>query len=140
MKIESHVFTFSRNWVDGKRLCGSCHLTYDEGEHVHVAILEPYTNYVCPSGGGLGHRSVWSGSQSTPELRSLTDDKCVCGATLVKEDTELWLLSWDMRDPYTGKWRPMKRMGTRYSTHGQREGLLTMPDDIANVRLVKVAP
>lgn len=136
--MSAHVFTFSRNWSGGKRLCGTCNHNYDEGDHIHVAVLEPYTSYVCPSGGGHGHSSVWSGSQNTPELRSPTDNLCDCGETYVKEDDEVWRLSWDMKDPITGDWRPVERIGTKHSTHGQRDGLLTMPDEIANVRLVRV--
>lgn len=131
----AHVFAFSRNWSGGKRLCGTCHLSYDSGDHIHVAVLEPYTSYVCPNGSGHGHSSVWSGSQAVPELRSAADNLCICGATLIKEDDEKWLLSWDMKDPTTGAWRPVERVGTKHSTHEQRDGLLTMPDEIANVQL-----
>lgn len=137
--MTAHVFAFSRDWSGAKRLCGECHLNYDQGDHIHVAVLEPYTSYVCPKGGGEGHSGVWSGSQDTPELRTPTDNLCTCGETYVKEDTEEWLLSWDMKDPWTGKWRPIERRGTKHSTHEQRDGLLTMPDEIRNVQLVRVA-
>lgn len=136
--MTTHVFTFSRDWLDGKRLCGECHQIYDDGDHIHVATLEPYTSYVCPNDTGLGHKSVWSGAQNVPELRSLTDNLCTCGATLVKEDDEVWRLSFDMKDPETGEWRPVKRCGTKHSTHQQRDGLLTMPDEIRNVQLERV--
>ncbi|MDV7192610.1 hypothetical protein [Mycolicibacterium fortuitum] len=135
----AHIFTFSRNWSGGKRLCGTCHLNYDDGDHIHVAVLEPYTSYVCPKGGGIGHSGVWSGSQAVAELRSPTDNLCICGATLVKEDDEVWRLSWTMKDPHTGSWRPVERVGTKHSTHEQRDGLLTMPDEVANVQLVRVS-
>lgn len=132
---EPHVFTFSRNWSGGKRLCGKCNQTYETGDHIHVAVLKPYTSYVCPKGGGYGHSSVWSGSQDVPELRKPTDNLCVCGETFVEEDAEQWLLSWEMKDPITRRWRPVKRIGSRHSTHEQRDGLLTMPDEIRNVEL-----
>jgi hypothetical protein len=135
MTTTAHVFTFSRDWSGGKRLCGECRLTYDEGNHIHVAVLEPYTSYVCPNGSGSGHSSVWSGSQNTPELRRLTDNLCTCGAIYVKEDDEKWLLSWEMKDPITGQWRPVERVDTKHSTHEQRDGLLTLPDEIRNVQL-----
>lgn len=85
--VAAHVFVFSRDWSAGKRLCGECHLTYDGGEHLHVAVLEPYTAYVCPRGRGQGHSSVWSGAQDVPELRSPRDNLCACGATYVKEES-----------------------------------------------------
>jgi len=138
MNHPAHIFKFSRNWSGGKRLCGTCHLTYDQGDHIHFAVLEPYTSYVCPKGGGYGHSSVWSGSQACLELRSPLDEFCICGEKFVKEDTEEWLLSWQMKDPITGCWRPVQRRGTKHSTHQQRDGLLTMPDEISNVQLVKV--
>jgi hypothetical protein len=134
----AHVFAFSRNWSGGKRLCGTCNLNYDDGDHIHVAVLEPYTSYVCPNDSGRGHSSMWSGSQKTPELRRPTDILCTCGATYVKEDDEKWLLSWDMKDAHTGDWRPVERIGTKHATHEQRDGLLTMPDEIANVQLVQL--
>lgn len=135
--MTAHIFKFSTSWVDGKRLCGECLRNYDDGDHVHVAVLKPFTSYVCPTGGGLGHSSVWSGSQATPELRQPTDNLCICGAELVVEDEEVWLLSWEMRDLATGVWRAVQRQGTRHSTHAQRDGLLTMPDEIRNVQLVQ---
>lgn len=109
MNHPAHIFKFSRNWSGGKRLCGTCHLTYDQGDHIHFAVLEPYTSYVSPKGGGYGHSSVWSGSQACPELRSPLDEFCICGEKFVKEDTEEWLLSWQMKDPITGCWRPVQR-------------------------------
>lgn len=133
----AHIFAFSQNWSGSKRLCGTCCLTYDEGNHIHVAVLEPYTSYVCPNDTGQGHSSVWSGSQSIPELRSPTANLCICGATYVREDTEIWLLSWDMKDPHTGEWRSIERRGTQHSTLQQRDGLLTMTDEIRNVKLVR---
>ncbi|KLI05809.1 hypothetical protein ABW05_24545 [Mycolicibacterium senegalense] len=57
---------------------------------------------------------------------------------MVKEDAEVWRLSFDMKDAQTGAWCPVERLGTKHSTHQQRDGLLTMPDDIANVQLVRL--
>lgn len=134
----AHVFTFSRDWSGGKRLCGTCHLNYDDGAHIHVAVLEPYTRYVCPNDTGRGHSSCWSGSQDVPELRTPTGNLCICGSQYVKEDDEEWKLSWEMKDPHTGNWRPIKRRGTKHSTLHQRDGLVTMPDEIRNVQLVRL--
>lgn len=98
----AHVFAFSRDWSGGKRLCGECHLTYDDGDHLHVAVLEPFTSYVCPKGRGRGHSSVWSGTQDVPELRSPSDALCSCGATYVKAENppkfagSQFRVSWEM--------------------------------------------
>lgn len=52
----AHYFVFSRNWSGGgKRRCGECGLPYDDGDHIEITTLKPYTSYVCPTGGGLGH-------------------------------------------------------------------------------------
>ena len=102
-------------------------------------MLKPYTSYVCPNDDdGRGHSSVWSGAQNVPELRGPDDDHCSCGAQYVEEDREVWRLSFDMIDPWTGDWKPVKRDGTRHSTHQQRDGLLSMPDEIRNVKLRKI--
>lgn len=136
--MTAHVYAFSRDWRAGKRLCGECHLTYDEGEHLHVAVLKPFTSYVCPNGSGRGHSSMWSGAQNVPELRRPNDDRCVCGAQFVEEDAEVWRISFEVLSPYSGDWAPVERLGTKRSTHEQRDGLLTMPDEVRNVQLARV--
>lgn len=135
--MDAHEFVFSTKWHAGKRLCGQCHLDYEQGNHIEVRVLEPYTSYVCPTGGGHGHSSRWSGSQGVPELRRSTDNLCICGETFVKEDDELWNLSWEYVDLWTGDWKPCSRTGSRYSTHEQHRGLLSMPEEIRNIKLVK---
>lgn len=136
MIMLAHIFKFSRNWRDGKRLCGECHQTYDAGDHEHIAALKPYTSYVCPNDGDGGpHSSVWSGAQNVPELRGPNDAYCrCCGAQYVEEDREVWRLSWEYVSPWTGDWTPCERLGTNHSTEQQCAGLLSMPDEIRNVQ------
>lgn len=136
--MAEHVYQFSREWSGGKRLCGECRQTYEQGEHTHVAVLKPYTSYVCPNDTGRGHSSVWSGAQNVPELRKPTDDRCICGAQLVEEDREVWRLSWEYVSPWTGDWTPCERLGSKHSTEQQQAGLVSMPDEVRNVQLVKV--
>lgn len=136
--MAEHVFKFSREFRDGKRLCGECWQTYDQGEHQHVAVLKPYTSYVCPNDTGLGHSSVWSGAQNVPELRRPNDDRCTCGAQYVEEDREVWRLSWEYVSPFTGDWTPVERDGSKHGTHQQRDGLLSMPDEVRNIQLRKI--
>lgn len=136
-----HHFKFSRDWLDGKRLCGDCRLPYDEGSHIEITVLKPYTSYVCPTGGGLGHSSRWTGTYR-PEGRSLQDKFCSCGVELIEEDTERWRLSWEMVGPYDETWRPIEKVASRHAAHQQRDGLLQLIDQgepIRNVRLEQVA-
>lgn len=136
-----HYFEFSRVFVDGRRLCGACRRNYDDGDHIEVAVLKPYTSYVCPEGAGqLGHSGRWTGAY-IPELRSLRDKFCICGAELVEEDSEQWLLSWEMRTPFNDDWRPVTKVDSRHATHSQRTGLLELVDQgepIRNVTLTRV--
>ena len=139
-KDAGHYFAFSRNWLDGKRLCGECSRTYDGGDHIEVTVLKPYTSYVCPTGGGLGHSGRWTGAYR-PELRSLRDKFCMCGAELVEEDAEKWLLSWEMQTPFHDEWRPVTKVDSKHATHSQRDGLLDLIDQgepIRNVSLTRV--
>lgn len=137
--MAEHVYQFSREWRDGKRLCGECQQTYEQGEHTHVAVLKPYTSYVCPlDGDGRPHSSVWSGAQNVPELRRPNADRCNCGERYVEEDREVWRLSWEYVSPWTGDWTPCERLGSKHSTEQQRAGLVSMPDEVRNVALVKV--
>jgi len=136
--MAAHVFKYSRDFQGGKRICGECRRTYDQGEHQHVAVLKPYTSYICPNDTGLGHSAVWSGAQNVPELRTPTDDRCICGAQFVEEDREVWRLSWEYVSPWTGDWTPTQRDGSKHSTRQQRDGLRTMPAEVRNVRLRKI--
>lgn len=137
-----HYFEFSRDFVNGKRLCGACRQNYDDGDHIEVTVLKPYTSYACPSGGGLGHSGHWTGAYR-PELRSLRDKFCICGLALVEEDSEQWVLSWEMQTPFADDWRPVTKVDSKHATHSQRDGLLELIDQgepIRNVSLTRVAP
>ena len=104
MSTEQHHFKFSINWRAGKRLCGECGTTYDNGDHLLVDRLKPRTHYVCPSGGVMGHKSIHTGSYNVPELRSPTDHLCPCGLELVEEDDEQWQLSFETQTPLDPEW------------------------------------
>lgn len=134
-----HHFKFSTNWRGLDRLCGECNLTYDAGAHIEIAVLKPYTSYVCPSGEGLGHSSRWTGAY-IPTLRTERDHLCACGLALVEEDTELWRLSWEM-PAGDANWRRVERIGSRHSTEQQRDGLLALISNgerIRGVELVRI--
>lgn len=138
--MSAHHFKFSTNWRGQDRLCGACGCTYDEGDHAEIAILKPYTRYVCPSGGGLGHSAIWTGAYS-PNLRTVRDHLCSCGLELVEEDAELWRLSWEMRID-GASWRRIERVGSRHSTEHQRDGLETLISNgerIRDVQLVRLS-
>ena len=137
-----HYFEFSSDFRSGKRICGSCARNYDDGEHIEVTVLKPYTSYVCPTGGGLGHSGHWTGAYR-PELRSLRDKFCICGAAYVEEDREQWSLSWEMIGPFDDGWRPVSKTDSKHATHQQRDGLLDLIDQgepIRNVVLTRVIP
>lgn len=141
--MSAHDFQFSRDFVDGRRLCGECRLNYDEGDHNLIEVLKPYTNYVCPesSGGMLGHSAHWTGAY-LPELRSRRDDKCICGAALVEEDSERWQLSWEMVSPFTGEWESVTNVQSKHAAFSQQAGLLELIDrgePIRNVQLARTA-
>lgn len=135
---EAHYFKFSTNWQAGKRLCGSCKMTYDHGKHLEVNNLKPFTNYVCSTGGGYGHSGVWTGDRSRhPELNSPRDAYCICGEKLVEVDKEEWKLSWEMIDPFTGGWKKVKVIRNRHDSHRQHEGLqqLLATGEVRNIKL-----
>ena len=140
-QFERHHFAFSTRF-DGndRRRCGSCSLTYDDGEHIEITILKPYTSYVCPTGGGLGHSSVWTGAYR-PEGRSLRDGHCSCGAEYVEEDRELWQLSFEIQRPGDNHWTPVSTTKSKHAAQLQRAGLLELigqGEPIRNVELVKL--
>ena len=139
LTVNAHHFMFSTNWRGKDRLCGACRCTYDHGDHVEIAILKPYTSYVCPSGKGLGHSSIYTGAYN-PTLRTLRDHLCSCGLGFVEEDAELWRLSWEMQDD-DAHWQRIERVGSRRSTERQRDGLKTLildGDHIRDVQLVRL--
>lgn len=145
MTAVEHYFAFSRVWRDGKRLCGECHLTYDEGAHTEITVLKAYTKYVCPGAsdptGGRGHSSTWTGAY-IPELRRLDDDKCSCGATFVEEDDEQWRLAFEIQTPVHPEWHPVTVVRSKHAALQQQAGLLELIDQgepIRNVVLEQVA-
>lgn len=96
--------------------------------------MKAFTKYVCPAAedGALGHRSYWTGAYLHPRPN---DGKCVCGRTLVEEDTERWELSWEIN--YYGRWCPISVIQSRQATFQQRDGLRELErkgDAIRNVR------
>lgn len=136
--MREHYFAFSTNWSGTDRLCGDCGLTYDDGAHIEITTLKPYTKYVCPSGGGYGHSSVYTGSYD-PVGRRLTDHICLCGREFVEEDKETWRLSWEMD---TGEgWRHVEHIQSRHASEQQKAGLeelIAKGEPIRNVKLVEL--
>lgn len=136
-----HYFKFSTNWNHNrKRLCGDCNRTYNDGNHTEVTVLKPFTNYLCETGGGYGHKSTYTGAY-LHELRSPTDDVCICGQLLVEEDNEQWKLSWEMRTPYSQEWLRTEVVRTRFAATSQRDGLLALAasgEDVRNVQMQRI--
>lgn len=138
-----HYFMFSTNWRGGKRLCGQCGEKYEDGQHIEVNVLKPFTSYVCPTGGGYGHSSTWSGSQDVPELRTPRDIFCACGLEFVEEDAERWELTWEMRTPGAESWRPVSVVRSKHAVEQQRDGLLALIEQgepIRSVSLERLVP
>ena len=140
--FERHHFAFSRDFDgNGRRRCGTCRQAYADGEHIEITVLKPYTSYVCPTGGGLGHSSVWTGAYH-PEGRSLRDGHCSCGAEYVEEDRELWQLSFEIQRPDgDGHWTPVTTTKSKHAAQLQHAGLLELVDQgepIRNVELVRL--
>ena len=134
---EAHYFEFSRDFAGGKRVCGTCRRNYDDGNHIEITVLKPYTSYVCPSGGGLGHSSIYTGPHR-PELRRVTDDTCICGKKFVEEDTEKWRLTWEMQWPGADHWTRVTVTKSKHAAQSQHEGLLELianGEPIRNVTL-----
>lgn len=139
---DPHYFVFSRDFSGGQRLCGECRQNYDAGEHIEIATLKPYTNYVCPTGGGLGHSGIYTGAL-LPSNRTLRQHLCTCGAEYVEEDKETWQLSWEMQEPPDSPWRTVTATRTRHAAEQQRDGLLALADQgerIRNVQMVQLVP
>lgn len=134
---EAHYFKFSTNWSSGQRLCGDCNLSYDAGQHIEITTLKPFTNYVCPTGGGYGHSSTYTGAL-IPSLRTLHQHLCICGNEFVVEDNESWTLTWEMKDPWSDEWRTVSNTQSKHAAHAQRDGLLELierGEDVRNVVL-----
>lgn len=140
--MSAHYFVFSRDFANGKRLCGECRRNYDDGDHIEITTLKPYTSYVCPSGGFHGHGSIWTGAL-IPSNRTLTQHLCLCGLEYVEEDTETWQLTWEMQNPPGSDWRPRRVIRTRHAAAQQQEGLVELArqgEPIRNIELVRLEP
>ena len=140
MGTEQHYFKFSRNWLGTERLCGECSLPYDDGNHIEINRLKVRTSYVCPDGGGLGHKSIYTGAYHL-ELRSLTDHICTCGLELVEEDAETWRLTFEVRTPNDPEWHTVSHVQSKHAAHQQHEGLLALiaqGEPIRNVELAQL--
>lgn len=138
---DAHYFTGTFPHVGpGERLCKVCGQSYDDGEHIEITTLKPYTSYVCPTGGGRGHSSIWTGAL-LHSLRTLTQHLCVCGRELVEEDKETWRLTWEMQEPAGTPWRMVTAIRTKHQAIQQREGLVQLieqGEQIRNVSLVQL--
>lgn len=141
----AHYFAFSRNWLDGRRLCGECSLNYDQGDHIEITVLKARTTYVCPESSGrtgaLGHSSISTGAYH-PEMRRLSDETCTCGATLVEEDNEQWRLTFETATPLDPEWHSVSVVRSKHAALQQQAGLLELIDQgepIRNVVLEQVA-
>lgn len=121
----------------GERRCKVCRLSYDDGDHIEITTLKPYTSYVCPTGGGTGHSGIWTGAL-LHSLRTLTQHLCVCGEAFVEEDKETWRLTWEMQDSAGTPWRTVTAIRTKHQAISQREGLtqlIAQGEPIRNVSL-----
>lgn len=137
----AHYFEFSSNWDGPNRRCGACGKTYDGGDHIEINTLKSYTDYVCPTGGGYGHSSIWTGAY-LHSLRTLRDHLCTCGAELVEKDNERWRVTWEMANPWTGNWEHHENVQSKYDAEAQHCGLVSLisaGEEIRNVRLEKEA-
>lgn len=139
----AHYFAFRPHLGMSPRPCGNCGLSYDDGDHIEITNLKPYTSYVCPDSTdtGLGHKGIWTGAHS-PELRRIDEHLCICGAELVEEDKEQWLISFETQSPHSDDWHPVSAVRSKHAAESQHAGLLTLIDQgepIRNVRLEQVA-
>lgn len=139
---EHHFVIVGNNFRDGVRMCGRCDRGYDDGNHIEITDLKPYTSYVCPvANGALGHSSRWTGAYR-PDGRQVRDKFCICGELLVEEDNEVWRLSWEMVTSPSDDWHPVSKVASRHASHAQRDGLLQLiaqGEPIRNVTLEQVA-
>lgn len=133
--LAPHHFMFSTRFVDGRRLCGACGDDYDAGHHILITTLKPYTTYVCPNDNGAGrHRSIYTGAFA-PELRRVGQERCICGARLVEQDTEHWELTFDLLRE-DGTWHTIRKVVSRHETHTQKHGLDALAAAAGGVRNV----
>ena len=133
--MTAHYFEFSTNWLGTDRLCKACGLTYETGDHIEITTLKPMTNYVCPTGGGYGHKSIYTGAYR-PTLRTLRDHICICGAEMVEEDKERWLVTFELDQGSV--WHPVETVHSKHAAQQQHEGLLAaikQGEPIRNVTL-----
>lgn len=136
--MDPHYFAFRPHPGVGPRPCGDCGLPYDLGNHIEITTLKAFTNYVCPTGGGYGHSSIYTGALR-PDMRTLRQHLCICGAEFVEEDAERWLVSFEV-DQGTG-WHPVEVVRSKHAAQQQHEGLLAQVqqgEPIRNVRLAKL--
>jgi hypothetical protein len=136
-----HYFQFSTTWQESKRLCGECKQPYAEGPHIEITKLRSFTSYVCPTGGGYGHSSTWTGAYAL-DGRRLRDHLCICGEEFVEEDSEQWRLSWEHVGPFSDDWVPVTNTQSRHAAKQQHEGLLQLiaeGERIRNVTLEQVS-
>lgn len=103
------------------------------------ARLKPGTHYVCPTGGGYGHSSVYTGAHN-PVFTRPGDHRCMCGEEFVEEDRETWRLTFESPDPWSGDWHPVTVTRSRHAAHEQHRGLLELQEQgqVRNVQLVQV--
>jgi hypothetical protein len=140
VSADEHYFEFQSKFDPSthKRLCARCQHTYDNGSHIEITTLKPYTNYVCPTGGGYGHSGIYTGALPL-ELRNLRQHLCICGAEFVEEDLEKWKLSWEMSSDFGRSWHPVSVVRSRHAASEQHRGLLELVAEgeaIRNVELV----
>lgn len=134
---DAHYFVFSREFVDGHRICGGCGSNYDDGNHLLIDKLKPRTSYVCPTGGGYGHSSISTGAYA-PVQRTLRDHLCSCGAEFVEEDNEVWRISFETQTPLDPEWHPVTRLDSKHAVHQQGDGLLELIDQGEPIRNVVI--
>lgn len=75
-----------------------------------VPRLKKFTKYHCPTGGGLGHGSLWTGALGCGQHP--TQHLCPCGAALVElvEDGYTYRVTWEALSPWNdGEWYPSHR-------------------------------
>lgn len=138
---QPHYFVFSREFIDGHRICGGCGRNYDEGQHILIDRLKPRTKYVCPTGGGLGHSGISTGAYA-PVQRTLTDHVCSCGTEYVEEDREVWRISFETQTPFDLEWHRVERLGSKHSVVEQQHGLdelIGRGEPIRNVAVEQVS-
>lgn len=140
----AHHFTFSPRFDPDTltRICGTCDHTWNNGDHIEIDILKPYTTYICSADDGrLGHQTRYTGAWHH-ENRTLRDGTCICGAPMVERDNEKWLLTFEHSNP-AGHWSSVEKIASRHETHHQRTGLEQLAangEAIRNITLTQLVP